>query len=333
MRVRGGVVVAMSVLAACSGTAETTSTATTSTTAREAPTTEPEPIVESIDLEGFETRSVVFGNVEVEVTAVRTSTEDLRSFEEGGEPVVGDGTVHAILDIAATNLTGRTQIALGDDAFRLRVDGIEIAGAESLSFLSEVGSSLRPQATVESFLAFPVEAGVDLSTATLVVGASPDRPAELPLSGPVPEPTFPVTLELEGEAEGTGPTNGGTYVFTLLEATLAEDQPHEDANSPTGIRADEGELFLVIHVRAEKIDGRGNDGLADAFRLIVDGTPTAPWDVADDPTGSASTPTGTPGAAVDAWVAFLIAEDVETAELQVGHVDEEPGLIPLNLDR
>src|SRR5690606_25164237 len=97
-------------------------------------------------------------------------------------------------------------------------------------------------------------------------------------------------------AEGVGPTNGGTIVFTVLDVTYAIDRPLEESNSPTGNRADEGEVFLTIHLRAEKTSGRGNDVLQGGLRLRVDDAPIAPWDAAIAETGSTESPFVEPGA-------------------------------------
>jgi hypothetical protein len=322
-------------LSGCGGpTAATTTTApatTTSTTAATT-TTETAPVLEVRELEGFEERSTVFANIELTITGVRSSNQDPRSYAEADpEPVVDESGTYAYLDIRATNLTGSSQIGIGIEAFRLVVAGIEIAPDSRMSFLSEVASLIGPNTAVESFLAFPVEPAADLGGAILVVGAPPDRIEELPLTGPVPAADYPASVELTGSAEGVGPTNGGTIVFTALDATLAEDRPHEHSTSPTGERADEGELFLVVHVTAEKVSGRGNDLLSDAFRLLVDGAPLAPWDVAEDPGGSVAPPTAIPGAVTEAWVAFLVPIDATDLALQVGAFDQEPGVIPLDL--
>ncbi len=327
------------VVASCTGTATDTTyppttvlptTAPPTTIPPTTPTTEEDPVLIEADLVDFQPRSVVIANIELEITDVKVSNQELRSYADGTDPVVSDAT-YAFLDIVASNLTTRSQIGLGDDVFRLVVDGTETVPDDSMSFLSDVGSLIAANTTVNSFLAGPVAEDVDLANAVLVVGALPDRIEELPLTGPLPVADYPVTVELEGTAEGIGPTNAGTVVFSLLAATLAEDRPHADATSPTGERADVGELFLVLHVRAEKTSGRGLELLSDAFRLLVDGVPRAPWDVADDPGGSPGVPRVAPGAAVDAWVAFLVPDDAGELMLQVGDFEEDPGLILLDI--
>ncbi len=328
------------VLAACSGApAEPVTTqiqaATTvppvSTTAASTTSTEAVPILLDDPLEGFESRSVVFANVNLEVTGVRLSNQNTRSYAEGGEPVLAEDAIYAYLDMRATNLTAATQVAIGDAAFVLEIDGESIAPDQTMSFLSAVPDFIAPNSSVESFLAFPVTEGADLSGAVLVVGSPGDRTEQLPLIGPIPEPDYPVTIEVDGSAEGVGPTNGGIIVFTVLDVTLSEDVPHEHATSPTGIRADTGELFLVVHIRAEKTEGRSPDLLGNGLRLLVDGFAQAPWDVANSATGSVASPMVDGGASVEAWVAFLVPEEVEELMLQVGDLEEDPGLILLDI--
>lgn len=287
------------------------------------------------ELEGFEPRSVVFSNVEFTVTGVRLSNQELRSYTAGGEPVVDEENFYAYLDITAVNRKNNSMAeGLETETYKLILDGREFPAAGEMSFLSDLTGLISPNSGVDSFLAFPLPVDAELSHGILLFGFPPDRQALLPLSEPVPEPDFPIEVKLEGSAEGVGPTNGGTIIFTVLGATLFEDMPHEHATSPTGLRANEDELFLVVNVRAEKVSGRGVDLLAHTsrgFRLLVDGVPRAPWDSADHPSGSVSSPIGEPGAAVDAWVAFLIPVDAFELILQVGDFEQSPGLIPLEL--
>lgn len=292
---------------------------------------EPDAEVVTTDLTGFQPRNVVFANVELSVTAAHVTNQDLGSYAEGSEPTVDAEGPFLVLDVRATNLLGSTQVDIPDAAFTLLVGETPTSLDQRVSFLSEVPGIISANASVESFLAFPVAEGADLTGAALVVGAPPDRVEMLPLTGPVPEPDYPISEPLEGSAEGVGPTNGGTISFTLLEATLSEDVPHEKATSPTGVRADEGELFLVLHVRAVKTAGRGNDLLTDGIRLLVDGAPIAPWDLAIDPQGSDQSPTIEPGATSEFWAAFMLPGDAEELALQVGDFSEEPGVIPFTL--
>ena len=338
MKMARGVPVFVAVLlaASCGGGEATTTTSTAATgTVEETTTTSTTsvPTVVTESLAGFQPRAIVFANVQFTVTAVSLSNQDLRSYAEGGEPVPGD-QFHALLDLSVLNTMSATQTSgLDVDIYRLALGGTSYSAAADMAFLSEATSIIRPSTGVDTFLAFPVPQGTDLTGAVLVIGSPPDRTAELPLTGDVPDPAYPIAVELSGSADGVGPTNGGTIEFTVLGATLSEDTPHERANSPTGLRADEAELFLVLHVRAHKTEGRGGDLLAgpEAFRLVVDGVPRAPWDVADTFGGSDGSPLAEPGVAVDAWVAFLIPSDPVELALEVGDPAEETGLIALDL--
>lgn len=297
------------------------------------PTTEPAPELVVEPLAGFEARSVVFGNVEYRVTDVKVSNQTLRSYASGADPEIGD-EFFAFLDITAVNqMSGTMSGRLDASIYRLELADAEVGAADQMGFLSDLTGFIRANTGVDSFLAFPVAEGTDLSSAVLVIGASPDRRARLPLTGPVPEHPYPLEVELGVSAEGDSPTNpGGRIVFTVLGARLTEDSPHENATSPTGLRANEDELFLVFHVQAEKIAGGGPDAInTSAFRLIVDGVPRSPWDAASHPQGSQGSPRLDPGSAVDVWVAFMLPVDAVDLVLQAGLVSGDPALIPIEL--
>ena len=294
--------------------------AATSTTVDEA-----SPDVRRFD--AFEARSVQFGNLVYTLEAVRVTNQTLRSLADDAEPEVGDSH-HLVIDVRVSNETGRA-IESDDESIGLEVGGDRTPLADA--FLSDAVGIIRADTSVESFLAFEVDDAdeVDLASATVVFGTSPDRPARLPLGGDVPEPELPLSFELTGTSTGVGPTNAGPIEFTALDGAAFADLPHGDTTSPTGERADAGEIFLQIHVRATKTDGRGRDLLSDAFRLLVDGVPRAPFDVATTASGSTPTPTADVGAAVDAWVLFVVPTDGGAFVLQVGDPAEAPGTIPL----
>ena len=334
-----GPVAFLLLVTSCAGTSAEDTTAATTTTTAATPattaattTTERQPVLVTKELTGFETRSVVFANVEFTITGVRVSNQELRSYAEGAEPVIDEENFYAYLDITALNtMTGSQTGGLGVETFRLLLDGRELSAVDEMSFLSDLTGIIRPFSSVESFLAFLVPEEIDLADGILVIGVPPDRRASLPLTGEVLAGSYPIQVELGDSAEGVGPINGGTIVFTVLDATLSEDRPHE-TTSPTGLRANEDELFLVVHLRAE-LSGGATDALgSDTFRLIVDGLPRSPWNSASDPRGiNTALPIVEPGAATDVWVAFLVPIDATELALQVGDFEQDPGVIPLDL--
>lgn len=334
-----GAAVSMLLLLGAVGCSDDDSAADTSTTTETAPsstaaettsstTAVDEPALTDEEVAGFAEREATFANLTYTVVGAHVSNQDLRSYAEGTEPEATE-TSHLILDVQVTNTTSR-QIESNADAISLEV-GDDTAGVAD-DFLTDATGFIPANETVDGFLAFEVDVDAPVAEAVLVLGATPDRTVRMPLTGDVPETDFPVEFTVNGSAEGTGPTNGGTIRFELLDATLFDDLPHGDTTSPTGERADEDEAFLQIHLRATKIDGRGNDALGDdAFRLLVDGVRRGPFDAATAPEGSASTPTAEPDVAVDAWVLFLIDTTADTYVLEVGDADEAPGTIPIEL--
>ena len=313
-------------LAGCGGD-DSTEDATTTTAERRSSATD-EATLSDEPVAGFEERDVTFANLTYTVVDAHVSNQDLRSYAEDTEPEA-TGTSHLILDVQVANPTGR-QIESDADAISMEV-GDDTAGVAA-DFLTDATGLIPANETVDGFLAFEVDVDAPVAEAVLILGAAPDRPVRLPLTGDVPEPAFPVELTVSGTADGTGPTNGGTIRFELLGATLFDDLPHGDTTSPTGERSDEGKFFVQVHLRATKINGRGNDLLGiNAFRLLVDGVPRGPFDSATAPDGSAPTPTAQPGVAVDAWVLFAVDAGADTYVLQVGDLDEAPGSIPIEL--
>ncbi|MGK2948500.1 MAG: hypothetical protein ACSLFP_07990 [Acidimicrobiales bacterium] len=300
----------------------TTAEAASTTTEADEPTLVDEPVA------GFEERDATFANLTYTVVGARVSNQDLRSYAEGTEPEATDAR-HLILDVEVANPTGR-QIGSDADAIALEVDD-ETAGVAD-DFLTDATGFIPANESIDGFLAFEIDDDAPAAEAVVVFGVAPDRPVRLPLTGEVPEPEFPIELTVSGTAEGPGPTSGGTIRFELLGATLFDDLPHGDTTSPTGERADEGEVFLQLHLRATKVDGRGNELLRDdAFRLLVDGVPRGPFDEAVAPEGSTSTPTAEPGVAVDAWVLFAVDAGAATYVLEVGDLEDAPGSISLEV--
>ena len=316
-------------LVACgddSDEATSTTTAPVEETTTSGTEVEPAPDIEAID--GFAAREVTYANLTYSVSTATVTKQSLRSYAEGAEPEPTE-TSHLVLDVSVENPTAR-QLESDPDAIRLELGGDELPVVDA--FLSDVTGFIGANRTVDGFLAFEVDADASIDDATLVLGAAPDRPVRLPLAGPVPESELPLVVEVTGSAVGTGPTNGGTLSFELLEATLFADLPHGDTTSPTGERADEGEIFVQLHVQVTKTDGRGNDLLTDdAFKLLVDDVARAPFDSAIAPEGSTPTPTAEPGATVDAWVLFAVDAGAGSYVLQVGAADDSPGTITIDL--
>lgn len=286
------------------------------------------PELTDVPLEGFTRTGISFGNLGYDVSAAHVTNQSLRSYADGGEPEVTT-TSHLILDLTVRNTTAR-QIESDADAIAVEIGDTRLSVAGD--FLTDATGFIRPATEVEDFLAFEVPPGTDLLGAELVLGVAPDRQERQALVGTPVLEAGASPYELAGSATGTGPTNGGTILFEALDAMVSKDLPHGQTTSPTGERADIGEIFFQVHVRATKTEGRGNDLLGvNAFRLLVDGVPRAPFDVATAATGSTPSPTAMPGVAVDAWVLFAVEVGAEAYVLQVGDLDDGPGSLPVEV--
>lgn len=320
----------LSALAGCGDDDDPAATTTTSTTATTAVANDELELLE-VPVAGFAERSATFANLDYTLLDATVTNQDLRAYADGSGPSATANT-HLIVDVRVTNDTAR-QLESDADAIALELDGRNIGVADD--FLSDVTGFIGANQEVDGFLAFAVDPDTAVDDAVIVFGVEPDRTVSLPLTGAVDPDVFPVELALTGAANGAGPTNSGTIAFEVIEGTLFVDLPHGDTTSPTGERADEGEVFIQVHVQATKTDGRGNDLLSDAaFRLLVDGVARAPFDVATAPTGSTPTPTAEPGVTVDAWVLFAVDAGADTYVLEVGDADAPggPGSIPLAID-
>lgn len=322
-----GVLLLLGGLAACGddddAAPDTTSSTTSSTTA---PAGDELELVERA-VDEFSERSVTFANLTYTLLDATVTNADLRAYADGTAPEA-TAVTHLVLDVRVTNDSGR-QLESDEDAIALELADRRVGLADP--FLSDVTGFIGANQDVDGFLAFELDDdALSVGDAVLVLGVAPDRPARLPLTADVGDDPLPVARDLSGSADGVGPTNGGTLRFDLVGMRLFADLPHGDTTSPTGERADEGELFLQVHVRVTKTEGRGNDVLADAFRLDVDGAARPAFDVATAPEGSAATPTAEPDVTVDAWVLFTIDTSAESYTLLVGDADENPGSLPLD---
>ncbi len=331
------------ILSACSGSnsADSPGSATTQSPTTAAPTSSaPSPstttpqaaeqVLVSHELPNFEQRTVRFANVNYTITGARVTNQDLGSHAQGDDPAVGIGSFHAIIDLRATNRWRSTPTGAAPEAFTLEIDGE--AHPLRADTPSGVVGPIAAGPSQTSFLAFPTDPDTDLSGATLVIGTPPDRPARLDLTGPVRPPQFPATFEIGDTAIGTGSTSQTMMGFALIAATLHVDLPHEHAPSPTGPRADQNELFLQLKVWADNHLGEDPEPLDDEFRLVIDGIPLAPLDVAAQSTGSSATaPVAEPGQGITSTVLFLISADARNLALQVGAPNQDPGLIPFEL--
>lgn len=310
---------ALAILTSCGAPAATSAPTVSQPTS--APSATPLALLKT-EIPGLVKNAVTFANIEYTLSDAFVSNQDPSNYAAGGSPKPTE-TSYAYLALSGKNPT-QSRPDLSVKLFNLVLaDGKQIP-AKDLFGTGDEFIAPPANAAADGFLAFEVDPGADLTGASLRIGQSPDRPASLLLTASQPPAGYPVVLATTGKAHGTGVTNGSKLLYTLLGGGLYIDNPLEDPNYDTGARANEDQLFLVLDIRILMESGSLEGTFADQFRLLVDGTPRAPW---NSPKGNSIGP----GAAVDTKVGWLIPASAKDVVLQVGDPAKKPGTIPITL--
>lgn len=276
------VLLLVTLVAACGGDddAAVDATTTTTTAAEPSSTTTTEPTVTSEEADLDLPRTVVYANLEVTLRSVTISNATPGSYLDD-EPVPGDEEYGFATVTVEAELT--------DPGDRLEVDELALdpgsgasIPAEPVGFIS--GATVDPGVASELTVAFPIDAGADLTDAALVVEEPGRIPARLPLAGPVPDDPYPIVLDVTGGGtvsyDGGCGNSSGTVELTGGEVDVDAGADHNDnAIEPNqSKRAKEGERWLRLRVVAVAEAGTCGGTIVsdDAFRLLIDGLPTAP---------------------------------------------------------
>jgi hypothetical protein len=274
-------------------------------------------------------RTVTFANLDLTVTDAWVSDQTVDSYVAGTDAVPGP---EKFVYFSVTVVNRST--AASFQAVRFPVDfALELATTDVLTpvdrFESLIQLDLQPNASIESFLAFPLPRlrypTEFFEGVVLHVGAPPDRTATLPLTGPVPEPEYPQEIAVSGEVTAPGPPRGEPVTVTLLSGSLSEDLlPGYDWSYEAGIRADAGTLFLNLHVRASQPGPTYPDAGNDLYRLLVDGVPRVPFEPQYELFLD-------PGIPLEYDVSFIVPDDAGSVVLEVGAVNETTESIEIDL--
>ncbi len=203
------------------------------------------------------------------------------------EPEAGD-TTYAYVDTTVT-------AELDDPGDRVDVEILSLELADGSAIDAEgvdFGSGVAVETGVanELSVAFPIDAADQLDGATLVVSETGRVPARLPLDGPVPADDYPIDVPISGSGtvnfEGGCQAATGTFDVVGAELDLDAGADHDGkALEPNqSKRAKEGERWLRIDVQTVAQHGTCGGTIVgdDAFRLIIDGLPTAPLNRANE---------------------------------------------------
>jgi hypothetical protein len=148
------------------------------------------------------------------------------------------------------------------DGARLQAMAFDDPDDESSGYAMTEPVEVAPNGKAKRTAFVPVEGELKLADATLLIAEDKKLPAELPLSGDVPESAFPLPVTVP---TGTVQLDGVfTYNLTLKSAELTEEYNR--------VRASEGTHLVVVQMRIEPL---GPNAYFDdnTVRLVVDGTP------------------------------------------------------------
>jgi hypothetical protein len=175
--------------------------------------------------------------------------------------------------------------------------------------------SFQPRDTKEIKLSFRVPENSQWTGAQLTLDEQDKEPATLILDGPVPPIQYPLTLATSG-TETT--TKAEKLTYSIVKATLEMDA--------FGKRAALGKRYLNLTVRVTDKGPGGGGGyfLPEYFRLLIDGTSSAPENSDDSALNS--------GSSQDYKMSYVIPANASNVALEVG----KPGVselakIPIDL--
>jgi hypothetical protein len=134
---------------------------------------------------------------------------------------------------------------------------------------------LEPGDRKEDEIVFGSETPDILDGAALLVGRPPDVPAIVPLTAPPLPADYPAPVT----AEEQGPFQAGAIAWEVLSGEVSLDRPPGLCCPDSGVRADEGEVFLTLRLRG-RVDGSqyGQATVStDVVRLLVGGEAVAPF--------------------------------------------------------
>jgi hypothetical protein len=236
-----------------------------------------------------------------------------------GEPKPGD-MLFGLLTVEAAN-TGMTELDYGfdDDVFTLQTWG----GAE-LAVVPKPGvrpfSRLEPGQRETDVVVFGLPAIDTLDGAALLIGRSPDQRAMVRLSSETVAPAFPAGLAVVGRST----MHAGSLDWTILDGLASLDAPAGVCCPETGLRADDGELFISLALEATVVGSPYGQAsvTSDQVRLVVDGAELEPLDF----DGQAGVPEGRSFRFTGHW---LVNGDGTTLALRVGVGESETVDIPL----
>ena len=175
--------------------------------------------------------------------------------------------------------------------------------------------NFAPRDTKERMVSFRVPLSAEWKGAQLTLDEQDKEPATLVLEGPIQAQQYPT--KLASGAEQT--TKEPVMTYTILGATVDVDG--------AGQRAALGKRYLNLSVRVANKEAGGGGGvfLPEFFRLMIDGSPSAPESMSDNGVVNGQS-------SQDITMSFVIPESATKVELEVGKPDlQQTARIPIAL--
>ena len=175
--------------------------------------------------------------------------------------------------------------------------------------------NFAPRDTKERVISFRVPPSAEWKGAQLTLDEQDKQPATLALDGPTQMQQYPDKLASGAETTTKEPA----MTYTILGASVDVDG--------AGQRVALGKRYLNLSVRVANKEAGGGGGvfLPEFFRLMIDGSPSAPENMSDNNVVNGQS-------AQDITMSFVIPDNATKVELEVGKPDiQQTARIPIAL--
>jgi len=257
-----------------------------------------------IDVGGPFPQSIDFVGLRFTLTSAHVS--NTHPYPMFSDPRPGQD-LFGILAVSAENTTtGAVDYRINETTFRLRtwsgrvLSTVEPPGVRSIA-------RLDPSERADDKIVFPLPDPESFEGAYLLVGNPPDTPAVMPVTSAVLAPSASVSL-----APDRTIVQAGSVRWQIVDSRTSVEAPPGVCCPETGLRADEGELFVHLSLRATVSGSQYGQATitTDALRLVAGAEPLRPLQV----DGRANV---AEGASLDLTADWVVPSDVELV-LQVG---------------
>lgn len=261
-------------------------------------------------LEGSLPRKLTYASMQITVTKAVISNKYPGLTLTGNDRYLAD-KAFASIDVTATNPLTRDQASVEVRAISLHLGDGKVYPSSDAAF-SWTGR-VRPQATEEGQLVFPVPPDATWAGAKLVIKEPGKEPGTLVLDGTAPPPQYPANLPPGGEATAQD-----------LRYTVITGAVDLDAD---GKRVDLGKRFLKLVLRVTSNKPRYDQLVSgENFRVMAGGVPLAPIRFPIEALKAQS--------ALEGEVLFMVPANATSVQLQVGEIGQGgTAIIPIDLSK